>query len=115
MKQYLRILLSGALLFCLTIYDSKSADVYLNGDKLLKVFEDINQRYHVHFTYDREIVENIKITINVSSKKVIITFNSNDERSIILTQELEQDKKTNLKENKFDVIIIIFKTFFQIF
>ena len=61
MKQYLRILLSGALLFCLTIYDSKSADVYLNGDKLLKVFEDINQRYHVHFTYDREIVENIKI------------------------------------------------------
>ena len=35
------------------------------------------------------MLENIKITINVSLKTVAITYNSNDENSLTSTQELE--------------------------
>ncbi|MCE6989828.1 TonB-dependent receptor [Dyadobacter sp. CY323] len=61
MKNYLQVLLSGVLFLSLTICDSSGSERYVNGEKLLTVIQDINKRYHVHFTYDREIVENISI------------------------------------------------------
>ena len=59
-------------------------------------------KYTPEDTENYNIVENIKITINVSSKIVVITFNSNDESELTSTQEVEQDKQTKLKENTFE-------------
>lgn len=65
-----------------------------------------NKTYEAKYTPDDtvnyKIIENIKITINVSLKTVTITYNSNDENSLTSTQELEPNKQTKLKENTFE-------------
>ncbi len=64
MKKILQIFLSGVFVLCLTVYQSSGFGENPAGEKLLRVIQDINQRYRVHFTYDREIVENIRIREN---------------------------------------------------
>jgi len=52
------MLLSGILVLCSVICTSAGT---LRQDSLLKVIQDLNKRFHVHFTFDREIIEGVKI------------------------------------------------------
>ena len=65
-----------------------------------------NKTYEAKYTPDDivnyKIIENIKITINVSLKTYTITYNSNDENNLTSIQEVEQNKQTKLKENTFE-------------
>lgn len=63
MKKYLHIALLGALLLSSGTNLLGNAKYYnfLQGMDLLKVIRDIGDRYDVHFTYDREIVENVRV------------------------------------------------------
>src|SRR5690625_5394654 len=53
------------LLFSLMLFffssQAHAASEWRNNDKLLEVIRDISDRYNVHFTYDREIVEDVEI------------------------------------------------------
>lgn len=62
MKKQVLIILSGLL--CLIVSNSLlgSPSEWRNQeDELLKIIRDISLRYDVHFTYDREIVEGVKV------------------------------------------------------
>jgi len=65
----------------------------------IKIYE---AKYTPEDTKNYKIIENIKITINVSSKTFKITYKSNDENNLTLTQEVEQNKHAKLKENTFE-------------
>ena len=66
-----------------------------NGNQkfIAKYIPDDNENY--------EIVENIEINIAVGDCKIIITYNSNDDKELTTTQELEHNKSTRLNENIF--------------
>ncbi len=62
MKKILQLILPALMLCCaLSAYASEASGKSLQGESLLKIIRDMNRRYSVHFTYDREIVANVKI------------------------------------------------------
>ncbi len=62
MRKCLQIIVSGILLcFALSAYAAENPGGALQSESLLNIIRDMNRRYNVHFTYDREIVEKVKI------------------------------------------------------
>lgn len=62
MRKCLQIIVSGIVLcFALSAYATENPEETLQSESLLNIIRDMNRRYNVHFTYDREIVEKVKI------------------------------------------------------
>jgi TonB-linked SusC/RagA family outer membrane protein len=64
MKKHLRVLLSGTLVLCSVMCSSAGG---LRQESLLKIIQELNRRFSVHFTYDREIVESVQIKKSFNS------------------------------------------------
>ncbi len=98
MRKYLRIILSGIVLYCLfPAYATAHPGETLQSESLLNIISDMNRRYKVHFTYDREIVEKVRIRkrYNPGSYK-----NINEALSSVL-------RETNLKFQVLDMKYVI--------
>ncbi|WP_205748335.1 SusC/RagA family TonB-linked outer membrane protein [Dyadobacter bucti] len=106
MNKYLKFLLWGVLL--LYAAAPARADAALQEESLLKIIRDMNQRYHVHFTYDREMVENIRIkkgydperynnlndALNSVLKNTSLRYKILDMKYVIIYQDDEKGMKS---------------------
>jgi len=77
---------------------------WMNPDEFIEESGNIifKAKYIPEDTTNYNIIENIEITINVSIKIYTITFNSNDEKTLVSIQVSEHNKKSNLNANTFE-------------
>lgn len=98
MRKSLQTLLSGMLLCCtIFVYAAEKPGEPLQSESLINIIRDLNRRYNVHFTYDREIVENVKIKKRYKPESYA---NVNDALSQIL-------RETNLRFQVLDTKYVV--------
>src|SRR5690606_15252592 len=98
MMRILQLVLVGIVLLCNSPYQARGHNGEMPNDKLLTVINALNQKYRVHFTYDREIVQNVMLPkkINLDS-----FTNVNDALSVVLSST---KLKYKILDNKYVVI-----------
>ncbi len=98
MRKCLQIILSGMMLCCtLSVYAAGRPGEVLQSESLMNIIRDMNRRYNVHFTYDREIVEKVRIRKRYSPESY---KNINEALSSVL-------RETNLKFQVLDMKYVI--------
>jgi len=98
MIRILQLVLVGIVLLCNSPYQARGHNGEMPNEKLLTVINALNQKYRVHFTYDREIIQNVTLPKKVNLDSFT---NVNDALSDILSST---KLKYKILDNKYVVI-----------